>query len=72
MMTARQHQLPRSTFDKNSQRQGQIERSSGGLHPAVDGQGLNERSRGGLPAVDGQGLGKGLMEGYTFQWMDKV
>ena len=33
------------------------ERSSGGLHPAVDGQGLDERSSGGLhPAVDGQGL----------------
>ena len=24
------------------------------------------------PAVDGQGLVKGLVEGYILQWMDKV
>ena len=46
-----------------------MEGTDGGLHPAVDGQSLDERSN---RKATYRRQWKALMEGYILQWMDKA
>ena len=56
-------------LDQESNRQKTMEGTDGGLHPAVNGQSLDERRN--RKATDRRQW-KTLMEGYILQWMDKV
>ena len=56
-------------LDQESNRQKAMEDIDGGLHPAVDGQSLDERSN---RKATYRRQWKALMEGYILQWMDKA